>query len=150
MLLVAAGSVAFSQTDTTRVPAIPNAVTNVPDDASTSIVRRAVLCSGIVNHEPSDSLIVVAAGTGKVFFFTEIAGLEGKTITHRWIRDGTRVADIRISIASNRYRCYSSRSVSGKEGDWTVQVLNQDGDKLVAIDFTVGTPTAAQSPLGKT
>jgi hypothetical protein len=148
MLLVAAGSAAFSQTDTTKTPTVPDTI-SVPEGASASIVRRAVVCTSISNHEPTDSLTLVPSSTGKVFFFTEIAGLEGKTITHRWIKDGTKVADIRISIASNRYRCHSSRSVSGKTGDWSVQVLDEDGDQLMERQFTVGTPTA-QSPLGKT
>jgi len=89
----------------------------------------------------------VPANTSKVFFFTEIAGMEGKTITHRWMKDGSKVADIRISVASNRYRCHSSRSVSGKTGDWTTQVLDENGKKLREVSFTVGTPSG-ETPLG--
>src|SRR5262245_45715186 len=106
MLLVAVGSAALSQTDTTKTPrpAYPDSITAPPDDESSSAVKRAVICSGVSNHEPTDSLSTVPPTIGKVFFFTEVSGLEGKTITHRWMKDGSKVADVRISVASNRYR----------------------------------------------
>jgi hypothetical protein len=151
MLLTVAGASAFAQVDTTvtRRPSFPDSITTSPgiDDSASESVKRAVICTGIVNHEPIDALTHVPATTGKVFFFTEIAGMEGKTITHRWIKDGSKVADIRISIASNRYRCHSSRSVSGKTGNWTAQVLDEDGKTLKEVAFTVGTPSG-ETPLG--
>ncbi|HEX6791845.1 MAG TPA: DUF2914 domain-containing protein [Candidatus Krumholzibacteria bacterium] len=152
LLVVSGASMALTQVDTTKStpPAYPDSMQdNTGDDHSGASVRRAVICSGVSNHEPTDSLATLPSSMGKVFFFTEITGLEGKTITHRWIKDGAKVADIRISVASNRYRCHSSRSVAGKTGNWTVQVLNEDGDRLVERTFTVGTPSA-DSPVGKT
>jgi hypothetical protein len=153
VLLSAAGAtVALSQVDTTgtRRPSYPDSVTTpstgTEDTQTTTVVRRAIICSGIMNHEPTDSLTSVPSTTSKVFFFTEIAGMEGKTITHRWIKDGSKVADIRISIASNRYRCHTSRSVSGKTGNWTAQVLDKDGKVLREVAFTVG--GTGQSPVG--
>jgi hypothetical protein len=147
-LVVAGAGVALTQTDTTTTPAHPDARQEEPGDAS-NIIKRAVVCSGVSNHEPTDSLTMIPSNTNKVFFFTEIAGLEGKTITHRWMKDGHKVADIRISVASNRYRCHSSRSVAGKSGSWTVQVLNDEGEQLIERSFTVGSPNA-QTPLGRT
>lgn len=153
VLLSAAGAtVALSQVDTTgtRRPSYPDSVTSpstgTEDTQTTGVVRRAIICSGITNHEPTDSLTSVPSTTTKVFFFTEIAGMEGKTITHRWIKDGAKVADIRISIASDRYRCHSSRSISGKSGNWTAQVLDKDGKVLKEVAFTVG--GKGQSQLG--
>jgi len=146
-------TVALSQVDTTgtRKPSYPDSMVLPPvgDDSTESgnAVRRAVICTGIMNHEPTDSVTSVPASTSKVFFFTEIAGMEGKTITHRWMKDGSKVADIRISVPSNRYRCHLSRSVSGKTGNWTTQVLDDDGNKLREISFTVGNPNG-ETPLG--
>jgi hypothetical protein len=151
-LLVAAGAgVALTQTDTTTTPARPAHPDSVQPESGEAnhLIKRAVICSGVSNHEPTDSLTVIPSGTNKVFFFTEIAGLEGKTVTHRWMKDGAKVADVRISVATNRYRCHSSRSVAGKPGNWSVQVLDEDGETLVERSFTVGTPTA-QTPIGRT
>jgi hypothetical protein len=155
VLLIAVGAtVAPSQVDTTRTrkPSYPDSMKypesgSVGTPSTSSVVKRAVISSGIANHEPMDSLSKVPSTTGKVFFFTEIVGMEGKTITHRWIKDGSKVADIRISVASNNYRCHSSRSVSGKSGYWSVQVLDADGKKLREVAFTVGNP-AGETPLG--
>jgi len=150
MMLTVAGASAFAQVDTTvtRKPSYPDSITTPStgiDDSMSASVKRAVICTGITNHEPPDSLTQVPAKTGKVFFFTEITGMEGKTITHRWIKDGSKVADIRISMASNRYRCHSSRSVSGKTGNWTAQVIDENGKTLKEVAFTVGD---GESPLG--
>lgn len=149
LLVVLGAGVAATQTDTTKapVPAVPDSIVPPPVAPSSEAVRRAVICSSVSNHEPTDSLATIPSTMGKVFFFTELVGLEGKTITHRWLKDGAKVADVRISVASNRYRCHSSRSVAGKAGNWSVQVLDDDGDKLVERTFTVGTP---QTPVGKT
>ncbi len=153
LLCTLGATVALSQVDTTgtRRPSYPDSMTPPPtsDDntQSGSVVRRAVICTGIIKHEPTDSLTSIPSTTSKVFFFTEIAGMEGKTITHRWMKDGSKVADIRISMASNRYRCHSSRSVSGKTGNWTAQVLDENGKMLKEVDFTVGTPSG-ETPLG--
>ena len=149
VVLVGAG-VAFTQIDTTGTR--PDTTEQQPrnqDTMSSDLVARAVICTGVSNHEPTDSLVTVPPTMSKVFFFTEIVGMEGKTITHRWIKDGTRVADIRISVATNRYRCHSSRSVEGKPGDWSVQVLSEDGERLVERSFVVESPTA-YSPIGRT
>jgi hypothetical protein len=149
LLVVAGAGVAVTQTDTTTTrPDYPDTTTQEPaiqDD----MVKRAVICSGVSNHEPTDSLTMIPPTMNKVFFFTEIAGLEGKTITHRWLKDGAKVADVRISVATNRYRCHSSRSVAGKSGNWSVQVLGEDGEKLVERSFTVGNPNG-QTPIGRT
>ena len=151
MMLTVAGAGAFAQVDTTgtRKPSYPDSITTPStgiDESKSASVKRAIICTGITNHEPTDSLSNVPATTGKVFFFTEVSGLEGKTITHRWMKDGAKVADVRISVASNRYRCHSSRSVSGKTGNWTAQVLDEDGKMLREVAFIVGTP--GETPLG--
>jgi hypothetical protein len=155
VLLAAIGAtVALSQVDTTgtRRPQYPDSM-RYPQTGDTdrtdmsNPVKRAVISSGITDHEPTDSLTKVPATMGKVFFFTEITGMEGKTITHRWMKDGSKIADIRISMASNDYRCHSSRSVSGKTGYWSAQVLDANGKKLKEVAFTVGNP-ASETPVG--
>lgn len=150
LLMTGGAGLALTQTDTTNMPApaYPDTIQRSDNDAaSRDVVKRAVICSGVSNHEPTDSLTAIPSSTNRVFFFTEIAGLEGKTIIHRWIKDGAKVADVRISLATNRYRCHSSRSVAGKSGHWSVQVLGEDGQPLVERSFTVGN---GQTPLGRT
>jgi hypothetical protein len=154
LLTTLGASVAISQVDTTgtRRPSYPDSIPGSGSPSavggiSQNAVSRAVITTGIVDHEPTDSISQVPSTTSKVFFFTQIKGMEGKTITHRWMKDGNRVADIRISIASDNFRCHSSRVVSGKTGYWTAQVLDNDGKKLKEVAFTVGN-ASGETPLG--
>jgi hypothetical protein len=152
MLLTLSGAAVLAETDSARTRK-PDTLTPVvakepPTPASAHSVRRALICSAIDEHEPSDSLTMVSPTTGRVFFFTEIVGLQGKTIIHRWTRDNARVAEIRIAVTGDRYRCHSSRSVAGKSGQWNVQVLDGDGVTLAERSFRVGSANG-QTPLGQ-
>jgi Protein of unknown function (DUF2914) len=154
LLTTLGATMAISQVDTTgtRRPSYPDSMAYPTDstssiDQSSNAVTRAVISTGIMNHEPTDSLSQVPSTTSKVFFFTQIKGMEGKTITHRWMKDGSKVADIKISIGSKNFRCHSSRVVSGKTGYWTAQVLDSDGKKLKEVAFTVGN-ASGETPLG--
>src|SRR5262249_52063891 len=124
VLLTTLGTtLAISQVDTTgtRRPSYPDSMAYPPAsksgiDQSSDAVTRAVISTSIMNNEPTDSLSQVPSTTSKVFFFTQIKGMEGKTVTHRWMKDGSKVADVKISIESKNFRCHSSRVVSGKTG----------------------------------
>jgi len=105
--------------------------------AASGAVKRAVICSGVAEREPADALTSVPAATGKIFCFTEIAGMEGKTITHRWVKDGATVAEIPISVGAARWRCYSTKTIAGMAGAWTVEIIDDAGSKIGEAAFTV-------------
>jgi hypothetical protein len=128
--LMAAG--AFAQTDTTA--------TQTTGAASGGSVARAVVCSGVAEREPLDALTTVPATTERVFFFTEIIGQEGRTVTHRWMRDGAMVAEVPITVGAARWRCYSNKTVAGMAGAWSVEVIDDAGSKIGEASFTVSAP----------
>ena len=130
LLMILAASAAFAQTDSTATQAGSAAATG-------DVVKRAVICSSVAEREPADALTTVPATTATVCFFTEIMGMEGKTITHRWMRDGTTMADVSIAVGAARWRCYSTKTIAGMAGAWTVQVLDDAGNKLGEATFTV-------------
>lgn len=80
---------AFAQTDTTTTAA-PTAAAAAP----TGEVKRAQFCSGVAEREPMDELATLAAPAEKVFFFTELVGMAGKTVTHRWSLDGQAMGEV--------------------------------------------------------
>jgi Protein of unknown function (DUF2914) len=152
-MLLTVSAVVFAEANPvrTRKPDTLNTVQPVeptPGAFTAGEVKRAVVCSSIIEHEPTDSLTVISPTTGRVFFFTELLGMEGDTITHRWSRDNARVAEVRISVTGDRYRCHSSRSVAGKHGQWNVQVLDDDGVMIAERSFRVGSANG-QTPLGQ-
>jgi Protein of unknown function (DUF2914) len=135
VLAIATTAAAQAPTDSTKAapaaPAAPAAST------STNAVKRAVFCSGVAEHEPLDEITTLAAPADKVFFFTEVIGMEGKTVTHRWIHDGQTVSEVPISIGGARWRCYSTKSLTGNAaGSWSVEVLDDAGAKLGGASFT--------------
>lgn len=137
--LVAITAVASAQeaSDTTTTKAPPPAPAAAPPPAAASTaVKRAVFCSGVTEREPVDEITTLAAPAERVYFFTEIIGMEGKTVTHRWIHDGTTVSEVPITIGGARWRCYSTKTLSGMTGAWTVEVVDDAGTKIGGASFT--------------
>ena len=123
----------LAQTDSTATT--QSATT--PAAAPSGAVQRAVICSGVAEREPVDALTEVPAGTEKVFFFTEITGMEGRTVTHRWVRDGATMAEVSIAVGAARWRCYSTKTIAGMAGAWSVEVIDDAGTKIGGVAFTV-------------
>jgi len=106
-----------------------------------SRIGRAKLTSNVVNREPVDELgssIDVPAGGKAVFFFTEVRAMGGRTVTHRWLRDGNAMASVPFQIGSDRWRVYSRKVIGANEtGSWTVVAVGSDGSELARAAFTV-------------
>jgi hypothetical protein len=94
--------------------------------------RRQRLCLMCAEREPLDDLTTLAAPAEKVFFFTELIGMGGKTVTHKWSLDGNAMADVAISVGGDRWRCYSTKTLdAGKAGKG--QRLHHDADRTDEI-----------------
>jgi len=143
--LVLTTALAFAQTDTTRTPTPPPDTTRTPapatpetSAATSSNVKRALFCSAVTEREPADELTTLAAPAERVFFFTELIGLAGKTVTHKWSLDGQSMADVPISVGSDRWRCYSTKTLGGTSaGTWKVTVVDDAGTTLAEKSLTV-------------
>ena len=73
---------------------------------------------------------------GKIYFFTNIRNLKGEYITHRWIYDNNVMANVRFEIRGPRWRVWSSKNLwHSWIGEWTVQVLLNDGTMLYEKTF---------------
>lgn len=122
-------------------PAIPSEASEKAPSSSASSpssnhVKRAVFTSDIIDREPIDSVDSLSTDVNKVFFFTEIRDMEGKTITHRWIYDGETKAERPFKIRGPRWRVHSSKNLlSGQVGTWKVEVLDDEGNKLYEDSF---------------
>ncbi len=123
---------AFAQTDTTTAPAPAAAA-----PATTGEVKRAQFCTAVVEREPADDITTLAAPAASVAFFTELIGMAGKTVTHKWSHDGQAMGDVAISVGADRWRCYSTKTLAPTStGTWTVEVVDDAGTKLVEKSFT--------------
>lgn len=131
--VLALATTAFTQTDTTT----STSTTTTTTAAATGEVKRAQFCSGVTEREPADDLTTLAAPADKVFFFTELIGMAGKTVTHKWSHDGTAMGDVAISVGADRWRCYSTKTLAaGMTGTWTVTVVDDAGTTLAEKSIT--------------
>jgi len=101
-----------------------------------SRVVRAQFTHGISKREPVDnverfSLSALNTGSVKLYFFSELRNLKGKTIEHRWLYEDNEVAKVKFRVGGDRWRVYSSKNISAdKEGTWSVVINDERGNEL--------------------
>ena len=107
---------------------------------NTQSVTRALLSRDIKAREPVDIIgerIARASFTKKLYFFTEVNGLKGKVVRHKWYFQDQLQADVELSIFAERYRTYSSKNITALQlGEWRVELI-ADGKTLASKQFKV-------------
>jgi hypothetical protein len=132
-------------------PSEPAAV--APSDTE---VARAVFARSIALREPQDVLSSLDPDAQEIFFFSELLGMEGQTVRHRWELDGEVMAEVAFEVGGSRWRVYSSkRLLPGQSGSWTVSVVDGSGKllrsetlsrALASSEPSSSTPPAAPGP----
>ncbi len=102
-------------------------------------VARAVFSSDVIDREPIDDIgntIKVEYGEiQRVYFFTDLRGMSGSLVTHRWKLDGIDQADVGFEIGGDRWRVWSSkRLMPGFDGTWSVDII-RDGQVIETHSF---------------
>ena len=106
-------------------------------------VLRSVFTTEVLNKEPVSELQKISTDTTRVYFFTEINGLNGHTITHRWEYNGEVLAEVSFEIAANRWRTWSSKNMLASwTGKWQVSVLDEGGNMIEQNSFDYVVPEA--------
>lgn len=94
-------------------------------------VARSTFTSGVENREPVDKLGQLTNDNEKVYFFTEVTGMAGHTITHRWEHSGNVKAEVKFKVGSDRWRIWSSKNLQPHwVGEWIVTVMDDEGKVL--------------------
>jgi hypothetical protein len=107
----------------------------VPD----AIVARAQFTTEISNREPVDQVVTVDEQATKIYFFTDLRNLQGRTVTHRWEFEGKVVSEVKFNVGGPRWRVYSVKTLNPAEsGKWTVFVIDESGWPLHASIFEQG------------
>ena len=103
----------------------------------------AQFTTAVENREPIDQITFVQNKVEKVFFFSDLRGLAGQTVQHRWIYDGKTVAEVSFEVRGPRWRVWSSKDLMPDWiGDWTVEIVVADGSVIAAETFTYSAPDA--------
>lgn len=110
-------------------------------------VARSAFTTEIVEREPVDNLTSAPNTLNRIFFFSDLRGLEGQIVTHRWEYNGKVMAEIKFKVGGPRWRVYSSKNlVPDWTGQWTVVVLDESGWPLKASIFEYTEATAEAGP----
>jgi hypothetical protein len=102
-------------------------------------VARAIVTSGISEREPVDEMSQVAGDAAQVNFFTELRGMQGQRVVHRWVHNDTVMAEVGFDVNGPRWRVWSSKKMVPEwKGAWQVSVVDGNGEVLVTREFTYG------------
>ena len=116
----------------------PSEVSPTSTMISSDKVTRAIFTTAIVNKEPTDFVVTIPKDQGKIYFFTELSGLQGETITHIWEYNNLVMAEVNIEVKSPHYRAYSVKNISPAwVGNWKVTVSDSSGNILNQSNFEV-------------
>lgn len=105
-------------------------------------IARAQLTSHLKDKLPTDRLASVVDLRGrsliKVYFYTELKGLKGRRVYHRWYHDGKGVARVAIRPYRDDMNASSSKYISARmTGRWRVVVVDDKGRSLADAAFEV-------------
>lgn len=118
-----------------------------PDDdelpiASSRNVPRALVTTNIRDREPANnvgtSVRLREIDRGQLHFFTEITGMMGRKVEHRWTYRGQPVGTMSFQVGSNRWRTSSRKTIlPHQKGEWRVLVVDEAGRTLGGSRFVV-------------
>lgn len=100
-----------------------NSVNPVPDAS----VARAQFSTAILNREPVDHVVILSSRQKSVYFFTDIRGMQGRTVAHRWEYHGRVMSVVPFTVKGPRWRVYSKMLMSPDQtGEWMVTVVDME------------------------
>ncbi len=111
--------------------------------AANASASRTGFTSAINDREPVDSLSSLSNEHRQVYFFSELHGLNGQSVIHRWQHNGQVMAEIKFEVGANRWRVWSSKNLLPEwTGEWRVSVIDGAGNTLgeSTLDYTAAQP----------
>ena len=104
-------------------------------------VSRAMFTRAVVNREPVDNLARSNGDIRHIYFFTELKGFTGETITHQWLHNGKLQSEVHFEVGGPRWRVWSSKTLDpGMYGPWTVRVIDSTGREIYESEFVYTDP----------
>ncbi|MGZ8194288.1 MAG: DUF2914 domain-containing protein [Methylosarcina sp.] len=105
-------------------------------------VVRSLLAHKIINKEPVriiDSTVKVGKTKSVwVNYFTELKGMNNKTVYHEWLNKGRIIYRQKLNISSNRWRAASRKLFNSKAaGQWRVRTVDEKGRILDQKEFKI-------------
>jgi hypothetical protein len=128
-------------------PATAAVAEEVAVPAPTGKVSRSAFTSQIADREPVDQITALDNDATRIIFFSELMGLEGQTVVHRWEHNGEVLAEVPFEVRGPRWRVYSRKSLDPTWlGEWAVRVIDGAGNELSFDSFTYSEAESAPAP----
>ena len=109
-------------------------------------VARAVFTSDVQGREPTDTITSLSNDKNKIYFFSDLRGLGGQVVTHRWEYQGRNMGDVKFNVGGPRWRVWSSKTLLPQwTGEWRVSIIDGAGNTVGEASFNY---TAASQDAG--
>jgi len=100
-------------------------------------VTRAQFTSDVRDHEPVDNILTLGNDKTRICYFTEIVGMAGQTVMHRWEYKGKVLLEMPFKVGSSRWRAYSIKTLDPSWlGEWKASLVDATGSSLSVNTFT--------------
>jgi len=104
-------------------------------------VENATFTSGVTDGAPVDFRQEFDANTPVIYYYAEVVGLDGQTVTHRWKLEGRLMQEVRLPVRSARQKLWSTNVMQPEwTGNWTVEVVNERGEVISRQSFAYNPP----------
>lgn len=148
-LLAGISTLAIAEEASDAATAVTNTTENLTRNSSNKQlgrVARDIFTTAIVDREPVDDLSSISNDTQRIFYFSDLRGLAGQIITHRWEYNDQVMAEVTFKVGKGvRWRVYSSKNLLPEwTGQWTVVVSDENGNPLKTSVFEYSTAVAGE------
>ncbi|MBW2232294.1 MAG: DUF2914 domain-containing protein [Deltaproteobacteria bacterium] len=141
------GIAAFFTLALNSAPAFSDSNETHASDMTRAHIARAMVTTGVVDREPVDQVHSLMNDNSMVFFFTELMGMQGQTVTHRWAFNGQVMGEVPFEVGGPRWRVWSTKNLESIwVGTWTVSVVDENGKVLQTEDFDYANRALPASP----
>jgi hypothetical protein len=121
----------------------PSVATPDPEktEASTAglTIARLEIAGNVVDRMPVEIASSFPASQEKVYCYLDFRDVEEETaVTVMWSLEQDEMGKVPLTIKPyERFRTWASKAIYGMQGDWSVDVLNEEGFVIKSAAFTV-------------
>jgi len=100
-------------------------------------VTIAQITTAIVRRYPANEISTLSDLHQPISFFTEVSGMNGRQVTHRWYHGNDLVFETSFPIRNDVWRVWSTQQLpEGMPGAWTLAAVDEANDVLAARGLT--------------